>query len=593
MGARDSSGITRREFLAGVAAVSGAAAVGGLPGCGSARRPPDVLPPASAWEALRARVGGRLIQVRSPLAACTSDASGNAACADVLRDMENPFYVQSQPGGQQTNGWLGGWTAEISPYAVEAESPDDVAAAIDFARENGVRLVVKGAGHDYKGRSNAGDSLLVWTHRMRDVTFHEEFTPHGSPAGTTPVAALSAAAGARWFDAYSLATARSRYVQGGGCTSVGVAGGFIQGGGYGSFSKRFGTGAGGVLEFEVVTADGKRRIANRWQHSDLFWALRGGGGGTFGIVTRVTLLAHEMPKTIGLARGKIQASSDQAFRDLIARFVEFYPGALNNAAWGEQIAVTKDNALDVYMTYLDLDSDQARHVWAPLIEDFAGPRSDIEASVTFDTYPFEGLWNAAFWDRTDPKMITRDERPEAPPGAFWWTTNQGEVSEFIYTYQSRWIPIGLFEPSRRASLVNALYDASRHATVRLQVNKGLSGTPPEAAARDRSTSIHPGAFDAAMIVILADRMQGSFPGVPGREPDLDAGRAAGERATNAMKHIRAVTPGAGTYGNESDFFEVNWKEEYYGPPYAKLLEVKKKYDSGNLFRVHQGVGSDL
>jgi FAD/FMN-containing dehydrogenase len=65
---------------------------------------------------------------------------------------------------------------------VAAEDANDVAAAIDFARRHRLRLVIKGTGHDYLGRSSAPDSLLVWTHRMRRVSIHDAFTPRGCPA---------------------------------------------------------------------------------------------------------------------------------------------------------------------------------------------------------------------------------------------------------------------------------------------------------------------------------------------------------------------------------------------------------------------------
>jgi FAD/FMN-containing dehydrogenase len=588
-----SARVSRREFLAAGVALSGAAvaAPGLLRARGANAAGEAAWPAASAWEELEGKVGGRLIEVPSPLAACRAGASAEA-CTAAVRRLDNPFYLQDQPGGTQTNGWLDAWTAELSPRAIAAESADDVAAGVDFAREHGVKLVVKGAGHDYKGRSNAPRSLLVWTHRMRDITFHESFRVEGAPGDEPGVPALSAAAGARWLDAYRVATANGRYVQGGGCTTVGVAGGFLQGGGFGSFSKRFGTGAGGALEFELVTADGKRRVANRLRHPDLFWALRGGGGGTFGIVTRATILAHPMPKTVGLVRGKITAASDDAFRALLGRFVAFYPDALNGPPWGEQISIGGDNTLGVLLTYLDLDTDAARRVWQPLLA-FARATDGLEAKLTFDTYPFAGLWDPDFWEKQGPGMITRDDRPDAEPGTFWWTSNQGEVAEFLYTYQSRWIPLSLFEPAAAPRLVRALFDASRHANVRLQINKGLAGASREAVQRARQTSIHPGVFDAAMLAIIAERQQGAFPGVPGHEPDRAAARAAAEGANRAMQILRAATPGAGSYGNESDYFEKNWKQTYYGPPYQRLLEIKRKYDPGNLFRVHQGVGSDL
>ena len=123
-----------------------------------------------------------------------------------------------------------------------------------------------------------------------------------------------------WIDLYHAVTSEAgRYVQGGGCTDVGVAG-LVQSGGFGSFSKGFGTAAAGLLEAEIVTADGVVRIANACTNPDLFWAIKGGGGGSWGVVTRLTLRTHDLPAFFGAAWGTIKAQSDDAFRRLIARF---------------------------------------------------------------------------------------------------------------------------------------------------------------------------------------------------------------------------------------------------------------------------------
>jgi FAD/FMN-containing dehydrogenase len=111
--------------------------------------------------------------------------------------------------------------------------------------------------------------------------------------------AVSVGAGAIWLHVYDAVTTKAgRYVQGGGCTTVGVAG-LVQSGGFGNFSKNYGTAAASLLEAEVVTADGEVRIANDCSNPDLFWALNGGGGGTFGVVTRLTLKTHEARRAGG------------------------------------------------------------------------------------------------------------------------------------------------------------------------------------------------------------------------------------------------------------------------------------------------------
>ena len=584
--------LSRRGFLNRTMAAWGAAVASGF---GFAIRPEPVLansgsnwPSAADWADLKANVGGRLIEVTSPLAPCKADASGSA-CANVLQDMNNPFYIQDHPGAQQTNGWLDAWTFEVSPYAVAAESPEDVAAAIVFAKERGVKLAIKGAGHDYLGRNCAADSLLIWTGRMRDVRFDPAFKISGGPDSDPGVPAVVAQAGARWIEVYAAASQNGLYVQGGGCTSVGAAGGFIQGGGYGSFSKRYGSGAGGVLEFEVVTADGRVLIANAAQNTDLFWALRGGGGSTYGVVTRIALRAHEPPQTLGLLQGSIKAPDDAAFRELIAKFVAFYPGALNNPHWGEQIAIRQDNSFEIFMTFLDLDEGEARAVWAPLVD--ALP-DGTTADLNVQTHPFSGMWDLDYWKKTDPDFVKIDTRPDALPDHYWWTPNQGEVSEFLYTYQSRWLPLSLFEPANAEAFAQTLFDASRHARVALHFNKGLSGAPADVLAREEETSINPLVREAATLVIIAARQSPCFPGIAGHEPDVEKGRAVTADISAAIKILREATPGGGAYGNEADYFEPDWQQSFYGVHYDRLLQIKRKYDPDNLFRVHHGVGSE-
>ena len=183
------------------------------------------------------------------------------------------------------------------------------------------------------GGSSAPGSLLIWTRPMNTITLHDAFSPQG--ASVAPVPAVSVGAGCIWLDVYQAVTGRSgRYVQGGGCTTVGVAG-LVQGGGFGNFSKRYGLAAASLLEAEIVTADGKTRVVNAAQQPDLFWALKGGGGGTFGVVTRLTLATHELPATFGSVKLDVQAHSDEAYRQLLARFIDFYATRLFNPHWGD------------------------------------------------------------------------------------------------------------------------------------------------------------------------------------------------------------------------------------------------------------------
>ena len=252
-------------------------------------RPSDPSwPTAAAWEKLRNDVGGHLIKVESPFAACTS-APNNPSCDDVFKNLKNPYFIGDNPGATQTSGWVDAWTSTPSAYAVAARTTADVVASVNFARENNLRLVVKGGGHSYQGTSNAPDSLLIWTRAMNKIALHDAFVGQGCEGKQAPQPAVTVEAGAMWLDTYDAVTTKAgRYVQGGGCLTVGVAG-LIQSGGFSPFSKNYGTAAAGLLEAEIVTADGVVRIANACTNPDLFWGIKGGGGSSLGVVTKLTL----------------------------------------------------------------------------------------------------------------------------------------------------------------------------------------------------------------------------------------------------------------------------------------------------------------
>ncbi|MGH6914994.1 MAG: FAD-binding protein, partial [Geminicoccales bacterium] len=116
--------------------------------------------------------------MHSPLAACT-EAPSSPSCAHIFKELKNPYYLGDEIGLTQSLGWVDAWTSRPSVYAVAARTTDDVVATVNYARENDLRLVVKGGGHSYQGRSNAADSLLIWTRRMNAITLHDAFVGAG------------------------------------------------------------------------------------------------------------------------------------------------------------------------------------------------------------------------------------------------------------------------------------------------------------------------------------------------------------------------------------------------------------------------------
>src|SRR5258707_12461552 len=335
---------------------------------------------------------------------------------------------------------------------------------------------------------------------MNKVTLHDAFTPRGCEGTIAPSPAVTAEAGAVWIDLYHAVTSEAgRYVQGGGCADVGVAG-LIQSGGFGSFSKGFGAAAAGLLEAEIVTADGAVRIANACTNPDLFWALKGGGGGSWGVVTRVTLRTHDLPAFFGGVWGSIKAQSDDAFRRLIASFLSFYVDNLFNPHWGEQIALGPDDTLTLSMVCQGLDNAQARAVWQPLFDWAAASPQDFALSANHGA---GALPARRFWDVAGNPFMVADPRAGAPNFHGWWRGDQEQAGMFLHGYESLWLPATLLQDAERGSLADALVAASHHKKVGLHFNKGLAGAPGEAIAAARDTATNPGMTEAFALAIIA------------------------------------------------------------------------------------------
>jgi hypothetical protein len=114
-------------------------------------------------------------------------------------------------------------------YVINATEPKHVQMGVNFARNTGIRLVVKNTGHDFLGKSGGKDALSIWTHHFKDIQYIENFVDHKlGYAGP----AFKAGAGVQAFEIYKAAHAKGRTVVGGEGETVGIFGGYIQGGGH-------------------------------------------------------------------------------------------------------------------------------------------------------------------------------------------------------------------------------------------------------------------------------------------------------------------------------------------------------------------------
>jgi hypothetical protein len=234
----------------------------------------------------------------------------------------------------------------------------------------------------------------------------------------------------------------------------------------------------------------------------------------------------------------------------------------------------------------------AERLWQPFRAWVEGRPDSYKLELAAFDIPARELWSFDFLrDHAPPGAVQADTRPGAPAGRFWWSGDGEQVSTYWYAYQSRWIPLDLFEGAQANRLAALLFEASRHWSVALHFNKGQAGAAADAIRRGRQTAMNPAVFRAAALVIIAASGDG-VPGLPGHEPDRAKAEAARARVNAAMQVIRDATPGAGSYVNETDYFVPDWQHELWGENYDKLLAVKRRVDPDNLFTCHHCVGSE-
>lgn len=212
-------------------------------------------------------------------------------------------------------------------YAVNVSTSDDVVAAISFAQENNIRFVIRNTGHDYLGRSTGAGSLSVWTHYLKDIDFLDWSDQYYTGA------AVKVGAGVQGFDAFAATKDKGVVVIGGECPTVGLAGGYTQGGGHSALSTSFGLSADNVLEWEAVTASGEVVTASRTNNTDLYWALSGGGGGNYAVALSMTVKTFP-DSYVGAATLAFYASdmSNETFYEAINAFHAALPAMVDAGA---------------------------------------------------------------------------------------------------------------------------------------------------------------------------------------------------------------------------------------------------------------------
>ncbi|KAH6616600.1 FAD/FMN-containing isoamyl alcohol oxidase-like protein MreA [Boeremia exigua] len=540
-------------------------------------------PSDEAWEQLNELTGNRLISRPTPLAAVCYPAHPDydaAQCATYsatwtqsYTHMNDPIEMMSPVAQGMTctapvifdshNCTRGGFPA----YVVNATEPKHVQLAVNFARNSGVRLIVKNTGHDFLGKSGGKDALSIWTHYMKDIEYIEEYADE-ELGYTGP--AFKTGTGVQAFEIYKAADEKGRVVVGGEGETVGVMGGYIQGGkcdlhldfailttagGHSPLTGLYGTGADNVLAFEVVTADGEFVVANSTSHTDLFWALRGGGGSTFGVATSVTVKAHpDLPVTASRFSISSKQTGNETFWAAIRSYLDINIANADAGTYTYWMIIPSNGSFTFQFSPFFAPNktlDETTALLQPWFTKLDSLNVTYAPNLTYFSTFYEA-WRSSF-------PLESVQKANVATG-------------------SRLFPRANFETTeKRQELYENIRESSEKGRVQVHFNMQAKSTA------DNAVNSH-------WRPLVSFSMQSvRWPINSTAEEIL---RLRKEFQAVDMQRWRDISPGAGSYLAEADRLEPDFGQAFWGDKYPRLLELKSKLDPKDVFFATTGVGSE-
>ncbi|KAJ8059942.1 hypothetical protein OCU04_011561 [Sclerotinia nivalis] len=563
--------------------------------------PQDASWPSEAdWTALNTSISGTLIKTLPPASSCYPGNPFNSAqnCSSVQENwllaswqavtpegVDSPIYANNSCLPTNVTGYQAGKGCSVggSPiYVVNATSEEQIATAMAWATERNIRIVIKGTGHDLNGRSSGANSLSIWTHNFLKTEFNVSWQVPGS---NSTAAVLIAGSGNNLESVYNYGNEVGITIVGGDAKTVGL-GGYLQGGGHGPLSSQYGLGADQIYQVTVITPSGQILTANAVENPDLLWAIRGGGPGTFGVVTEYVLQAHP-------------AISSIASVNLVMNPIGTNDTNLTAAAAWTAAAILFQNLPDL------MDAGLAGAVVAGtsvVAREFSG------ASSTLGIYISTGFWG---YNKTMTEMSTLVQPVIAKMQAvsngtlsfnYTETATYSSYLDFFYANDPDEDPAGqisllstrLLGRAQLTDLPTEIVAAYLQRALASQSGTGSEmivglqgGSGPANVPESMRGALNPVWRDAYLHVITLGASINST-----IAPKAALAEAADWMEENTEKLWREWAPDMGAYINEANPFDSEWKHDFFGTSYNRLLEIKQKYDPTGSLYVLSAVGSD-
>lgn len=431
-------------------------------------------------------------------------------------------------------------------------------------------------------RSSGAYGLSIWTrhfnHLKRDTAW-----PVPNSDATADV--YIAGSGLGWGDVLQPALREGRVVTTGQDPSVGL-GGYIQGGGHGPLASTYGLAAQQVLQVKIVTTTGDILIANDCENTDLFWAIRGGGGGQYGVVTEYVIKNHPAPSNVVMGTLSLAPVSDahaNASWDAAAVLFKYLPDLMDAGLAGAMTMASGTGAsrfnpslpngtsgaaaMQVFWAFNTTPAD-VQGLVNPVIEEMRAYGDNSTLSISFS--PSDVGNYSAFYDAISGSN----------------TAGQGGISSSRLLGKDEVVNISHDE---LASKIRQAV-AAQNITVGTYLTVGLSGGPGvHNAAEDRWGALIPSWRKAYLHLLVGGASTGPNETVTPSEALAINAEWVEE---HKEKLWREWAPDMGAYMNEANPYNGDWRKDFYGSSLDRLLEIKRKYDPSESLYVLSGVGSD-
>ena len=467
--------------------------------------------------------------------------SGGIDFGPLVAQLHGSVLVPTTPGYESARLLANTLFDDIRPTAiVRCTSASDVQAALGFVRQHRLPVAARCGGHSWAGYSTSTGVVL-------NVTAMNAITLNGD--GTATVGA-----GARLAEVYTQLVAQGVCIPSGTCPTVGIAG-ITMGGGIGVLDRRFGLTCDTLVSADVVTVDGVLRTCNATSEPDLFWAIRGGGGGNFGIATSFTYRTHPI-QDITVARAAFRV---QDFAPVFKTW-QTWPQSLPDDIWAQvYVDIWQGVATFTVTAYCLGTASYMTPYWnAFLAAADATPVTDGGLAPTVVQQAYGDVALAFCAGDTLAQCSLQDY------------SSTGKVQRYAEVLSSDFFAAPLPDAGIQVLMDNAaaLGQANGVASYIFDHMGGALGRVPSDATafphRDALFSLEYG----------ASRIDDYF---------YDAAWP------NSMRSKMSAWSTGGAYVNYLDPLLTDWEQAYYGANYARLQQVKKAVDPNRVLNNPQGI----